>query len=162
MSPMVNSESCIFPCPGRAEAFPFPFCRRRGRNTPIAGLAFLRRTFSFLSRSRENIASRSMRKIFKAAMTFRTAGSRSQEILTGQLHSFMLLCLKSARRHKEKPFSVKRDKAMAEMAGCVKQQRAGARPCPPKADNGYEISDDRGGRMCRPFPFLRHHTLSTV
>lgn len=60
-------------CAGKTGAFRFLFYRRKNKNTPIVGMIFLRRILSLLSQNRENIALKSMRKIFGETMVFQIA-----------------------------------------------------------------------------------------
>ena len=60
-------------CAGKTGAFRFLFYRRKNKNTLIVGMIFLRRILSLLSQNRENIALKSMRKIFGETMVFQIA-----------------------------------------------------------------------------------------
>lgn len=66
-------------CAGKTGAFRFLFYRRKNKNTPIVGMIFLRRILSLLSQNRENIALKSMRKIFGETMVFQIARKHKKE-----------------------------------------------------------------------------------
>ena len=69
----------IFLCSGKTGAFRFLFYRRKNKNTPIVGMIFLRRILSLLSQNRENIALKSIRKIFGETMVFQIARKYKKE-----------------------------------------------------------------------------------